>query len=72
MAEEKHKVNTYEIDFKCDVCGRGWYRPTGEVYPTYPLKFLHKCNFCGAEMIVEEYTYPYTVTEQVLELEIKQ
>ena len=67
MAEEKYKVQTYEIDYKCDVCGKGWYRPTGEVYPTYPLQFPHKCNFCGAEMIVREHTYPYTITEKIVE-----
>ena len=70
MAEEKYVVNTYEIDFKCDVCGSGWYRPTGEVYPTYPMKFPHRCNYCGAEMIVEEHTYPYTITVKEIEEEV--
>lgn len=67
MAEEKYKVQTYEIDFSCDVCGKGWYRPTGEVYPTYPAKYPHKCNACGAEMVVVGHTYPYTVVEKVEE-----
>ena len=69
MAEEKYKVQVYEIDFKCDVCGKGWYRQTGEVYPIDPLQFPHKCNFCGAEMVVSGHTYPYTVTERVIEAE---
>ena len=69
MAEEKYKVQTYEIDFKCDVCGKGWYRPTGKVYPTYPIQYHHKCNFCGAEMTINDHVYPYTVTEKVLKEE---
>lgn len=67
MAEEKYKVNTYEIDFKCDVCGKGYMRPTGRVYPTYPMQYSHRCNFCGAEMESYEHAYPYTVTEKVKE-----
>ena len=67
MALEKDRVQTYEMDFKCDICGKGWCRPTGEVLLTYPMKFPHKCNFCGAEMIVEKHTYPYTVTEKAID-----
>lgn len=68
MAEEKYKVNTYEIDFKCDVCRTGYMRPTGEILTTFPAQFPHRCNHCGAEMTVREHTYPYTVTEQVKEV----
>lgn len=64
MAEIKYKVQTYEIDFKCDVCGKGWYRSTGEVYTTYPAQYPHKCTVCGAEMVVTGHTYPYVVTER--------
>lgn len=64
MAEEKYAVETYEIDFRCDVCGNGYYRPTGEIITTFPAQFPHKCNFCGAVMIVREHTYPYTVVEK--------
>ena len=39
MAEEKYKVQTYEIDFKCDICGKGWYRPTGEILTTKVASF---------------------------------
>lgn len=67
MAEERYRVNVYEIDFKCDVCGKGWYRPTGDVFPTYPMKFPHKCNGCGAEMVVIGRAYPYTIMEKVNE-----
>ena len=69
MAEEKYKVQTYEVDYKCDVCSKGWYRPTGVVLTTFPAQFPHECNFCGAEMIVREHTYPYVVTEKVIEAE---
>ena len=67
MAEEKYKVNTYEIHYKCDVCGKGYMRPTGEVLPTFPMQFPHRCEYCDAKMIIREHTYPYTVTEKVNE-----
>ena len=65
--EEKCKVNTYEIDYKCDVCGKGYMRPLGTVLPSYPAQYPHRCNKCGAEMNVIGHTYPYTVTERVTE-----
>ena len=65
MAIEKREVKTFKIDCKCDVCGKGYFRPTGAVYPTHPMKYPHKCTVCGAETIVIEHTYPYTVTEDV-------
>ena len=67
MAEEKYKVNTYEIDYKCDVCGEGYMRPTGESLLTLPAQYPHKCSYCGAEMIVWEHMYPYTVIKRVTE-----
>ena len=66
MAEEKYKVNIYEVDFKCDVCGKGYMRPLGTVLPSYPAQYPHRCNKCGAEMNVIGCTYPYTVTERVI------
>ena len=65
--EEKYKVNTYEIDYKCDVCGKGYMRLTGEVLLTNPTRYPHKCNKCGAGMNVIGHTYPYTVTEKASE-----
>ena len=64
MAIEKYEVETYEIDFKCDICGKGYYRPTGEIFPTNPCKYTHKCVHCGAEMIVMGHTYPHIITER--------
>ena len=63
MAEEKYKVNAYEVDCRCDVCGKGWYRPTGEVYPTFPPQYPHKCTLCGMGIVVTGHTYPYVVRE---------
>ena len=66
MAKEKYTVNTYEIDFKCDVCGKGYMRPlVGTILPSWPPQYPHKCNKCGAEMNVIGHTYPYMVTERV-------
>lgn len=67
MPEVKHEVKTYKVDYKCDVCGRGWYRPTGTVYPTYPAQYIHKCSACGAEITVYGKKYPYTLTEKIEE-----
>lgn len=64
MPEIKYRVHTNEIDCECDLCGKGWYRPTGEVYPTFPAQYPHKCTVCGAEMVVTGHTYPYIVTER--------
>ncbi len=67
MAEIMYQVRTYEVDFKCDVCGKGFYRPTGIIYPTYPPQYLHKCTVCGSKMVVTGNIYPYTKTEKIEE-----
>ena len=66
MAIEKCEAKVYEVDFRCDICGKGYFRPTGMVYPTCPMKYPHKCTFCGAETDVVGHTYPYTETKKVL------
>ncbi len=65
MAEEKYKVKTYEIDYKCDACGEGYMRSLGTVLLSNPVQYPHRCNKCGAEMNVRLHTYPYMVTERV-------
>ena len=67
MAEIMYQVRTYEVDFKCDVCGKGFYRPTGTVLLTDPLQYPHKCTVCGSQMAVTGHTYPYTKTEKIEE-----
>ena len=67
MAEITYRVKTYEVDFRCDVCGKGFYRPTGTVYLTHPVQYPHKCTVCGSEMVVTGRTYPYTKTEKIEE-----
>lgn len=64
MAEEKYRVNTYQIDYKCDVCGKGYMKPLGTVLWSNPAQYPHRCNNCGAEMNVKGRTYPYMVTER--------
>ena len=65
MAEIAYRVKTYEVDFKCDVCGKGFYRPTGIII--YPMQYPHKCTVCGSEIVVTGRTYPYTKTENIEE-----
>lgn len=65
MPIERYEVKTFIVDFKCDVCGKGYFRLTGQVLATYPPQYPHKCNFCGAETDVIGHTYPYTETEKI-------
>lgn len=65
MAIERYEVKTYEVDMKCDICGRGYYRPTGTAVLSSPVIYPHKCNVCGAEMNVQGYAFPRTVTERI-------
>lgn len=65
MSEIKKRVNIYKIDFRCDICGTGFYRQTGVVNLTNPPKYPHRCTVCGAEMIVSGKTYPYMIEEEV-------
>lgn len=67
MPEIKKRVHTYKIDFICDVCGTGFYRPTGEALLSNPIQYPHSCTVCGSKMTVKGYAYPYIVTEEATE-----
>ena len=69
MAEIMYQVRTYEVDFKCDVCGKGFYRPTEIVYLANPPQYPHECTVCGSKMVVTGHTYPYIKTERIEETE---
>ncbi len=49
MPEIKHKVKTYEVNYRCDECGEGEMEPTGRQHLTSPPQYPHKCNYCGAK-----------------------
>lgn len=64
MGEVKYEVKTFKVEMKCDKCGKGYMRPTGNVaLATYPLQYPHECTNCGH---IEIYTrkYPYEVYEE--------
>ena len=66
MAEERCEVKTYEINMRCDKCGKGYMQPIGNiVLATYPLQYPHECSECGHR---EDYTvkYPYSSYERVI------
>lgn len=65
MSEIKKRVNIYKIDFRCDICGTGFYRPTGVANLTNPPQYPHRCTVCGAELIVPGKAYPYVIEEEV-------
>lgn len=65
MAIERYEVETYVIDYKCDICGKGYYRPIGSVHLTNPITYPHKCDVCGAMIDVRGYTYPKMETGRI-------
>lgn len=65
MCEVKYEVKTYEIDMKCDECGRGYMRPIGNiVFTSHPIQYPHQCTKCNH---MQNYTksYPYQFFEKV-------
>lgn len=64
MSESKKLVNTYVIDYMCDVCSIGRVLPTGLCYPTYPPKFPHECSHCN-EKYTFNFTYPTKQMEEI-------
>lgn len=43
----KRPVIPTQIDYVCDKCGEGKYRPTGVTLMSNPPKFPHTCTLCG-------------------------
>lgn len=60
MPITKQKVEMYEMDYICDVCGTGKMRIDSVTYiaPNYP----HKCDnrICGHKQIFVNVKYPIT------------
>ena len=48
------------IDFQCDECKVGFYRPTGTVKTSYPPQYPHICNHCKHERRFVDIQFPYT------------
>lgn len=56
--ERKTEVRPIKVDMICDVCGKGWMRPTNVTLTVYPPLYPHVCDKCGH---TENYSkcYPY-------------
>jgi hypothetical protein len=46
MAEIKHEVQTYEVDYICDECKEGRMRFTGVELTVHPPIYPHLCDKC--------------------------
>lgn len=44
MAQIKSPVQPVIIDYVCDVCEEGKYRPTGICFNSYPPQYPHRCD----------------------------
>lgn len=56
--EKETDMKPVQIDYMCDNCEKGFYRPTGIALMTYPAKYPHKCTLCEDEKHFQK-TYPY-------------
>ena len=59
--EERQKVKTIQVDYKCPRCPTGYLRPTGIVCDNNPPTYPHKCNNpdCDYSKIMKNKKYPY-------------
>ena len=58
MREERKEIKEvkyFDVRYKCECDGE--MRATGLVYASAPPKYLHKCDDCGKEAVLDN-TYP--------------
>jgi DNA polymerase III alpha subunit (gram-positive type) len=65
MPENRKNVSIIEVHYTCDECGVGELLPTGVVFPTYPMRYEHKCDHCGAKETFSGRTYPRTEYHEI-------
>lgn len=67
MAVFENEVQTFEVDMRCDKCGKGVMRPSGRQLLSKPPKFHHVCNWtsCAYETIYNV-SFPYTETRTIV------
>jgi hypothetical protein len=61
--ETHTKVESFEIDYRCDECGEGMMRPTGRCMESYPPQYPHSCTVCKATKTFTNKRYPHIVHE---------
>jgi hypothetical protein len=66
--EERKEVKTIKVDYLCPKCGKGYLRPTGQVFTTNPPQYPHRCNNpeCDYGETFMGIAYPYFDYEPVL------
>jgi DNA-directed RNA polymerase subunit RPC12/RpoP len=57
MPREQQPLRPIKVDYRCDACGKGYYRPTRGLLLTAPPKFPHECTECGDKQTFLE-SYP--------------
>jgi hypothetical protein len=75
MPLKQTPVKPVLIDYLCDICGQGSYRPNNTSFlstPPLPPLYEHECEKCGDKKRFEE-KYPilrYAVEGELLDLSI--
>ena len=57
MPREQMPIRPIQVDYRCDLCNVGFYRPNGINLTSMPPQFPHKCTKCGDEKTFTE-KYP--------------
>jgi hypothetical protein len=51
-------AQAYKVVMPCPECLTGFMRYTGMAYPTFPYRYQHKCDACGATTSDSTKQYP--------------
>jgi len=62
MKKVKREVKVFETKLFCD-CG-GEMVPMDTYYPTYPIKYPHRCEECGREETISGKQFPIIEYEE--------
>jgi transposase-like protein len=54
------EVKTFEVNYVCDDCNKGFMRSTGTALTSVPVQYPHRCTYCLSEKNFGE-TYPHRV-----------
>ena len=71
MPREQKPIRPIQVDYRCDKCGEGHYRPTGMMLASNHPQFPHACNKCDDRKTFSE-RYPtvrYALEGGMLDLE---
>lgn len=49
MPREQKPLRPIQVDYLCDKCEQGYYRPVGRMLLSDPPQFPHACTQCGNE-----------------------